>query len=123
MVAVALVFSLAVAALGALGVASPARLLDVVRRFQSPMGVYAATAIRVVYGLAIFLAAPASRAPGLLQVLGLVIGVAGLITPLVGLERFRRLIDWWAAHGPAFVRGWAAFALAFGLGVAWALVG
>jgi len=119
---VALVLSLAVAVLGAIGVASPSRLLAVVRRFQTPAGLYVAMIIRLALGLALFLAAPASRAPDLLRVLGIVIMVAGLITPLFGIERFRRLLDWWAAHGPGFIRLWAACALAFGLLLAYALV-
>jgi hypothetical protein len=38
MTLVALALSLAIAALGALGVVSPARLLGVVSRFQTPAG-------------------------------------------------------------------------------------
>ena len=40
--------------------------------------------------------------------------VAGLVTPLFGVERFRRLLDWWASRGPGFLRAWAGFALLFG---------
>jgi uncharacterized membrane protein YidH (DUF202 family) len=118
----ALLLSLLIAALGALGVASPSRLLGLVRYLQTPAGLYVAAALRLVLGLALFFAAPGSRAPELLRILGVVIIVAGLITPFFGLERFRRLLDWWSARGPAFVRVWAAFALAFGLLLAYAVV-
>ena len=119
---VALLLSAAVVGLGAIGVASPSHLLAIVGRFQSPGGIYAATAIRLVFGLALFLAAPSTRAPGALQLIGIVIMVAGLITPTVGLERFRRLLEWWSAQGSGFIRAWAAFALAFGLYLVYALV-
>jgi len=119
---VALVLSLFVAALGALGMFSPMRLLDIVRHFQSPAGVYAAAALRIILGVALFLAAPTSRAPEVVRILGIIILVAGLITPLFGLERFRRLLDWWSARGPAFMRVWAGFALAFGLLLAYTVV-
>lgn len=118
---VALVLSLSIAALGALGVVSPDRLLGVVRRFQSPAGLYAAAAIRLALGGALFLAAPTSRAPETLRILGIVILVAGVITPFFGLERFRRLLDWWAALGPGVIRAWAAFAAVFGLSLAYAV--
>jgi hypothetical protein len=119
---VALVISLFIAALGALGVASPARLLSVVRSFQTPAGLYLAAVLRVVLGMALFLAAPVSRAPELIRVLGAVVFVAGLITPLFGLKRFRRLLDWWSARGSAFIRAWATVTLAVGLLLAYAVV-
>lgn len=115
MTTVALVLSLFVAALGALGVASPSRLLRIVRSFQKPAGVYFAAALRVVLGGALFFAAPTSRAPEFIRILGVVIVVAGFITPFFGLERFRRLLDWWSARGSGFIRAWAASAFVFGL--------
>ena len=122
MAVIALVLSLFVAALGVLGIGSPSRLLGVVRRFQTPAGLYFAAAIRLLMGVVLFFAAPASRAPEVLRILGVVIIVAGLITPFFGLERFRRFLDWWVAKGASFVRAWAAFAFVFGLLLAYSLV-
>jgi uncharacterized membrane protein YidH (DUF202 family) len=122
MTVIALVFSLFVAALGALGLVSPSRVLRFEGYFQTPAGLYFAAAVRLVMGVALFFAAPASRAPEVLRILGVVIIVAGVITLFFGLERFRRLVDWWSARGSAFVRAWAVFALAFGLLLAYALV-
>ena len=121
MTPVALVLSLFIAALGALGVASPSRLLGVVRSLQTPGGLYFAAALRLILGVALFFAAPGSRAPDLLRILGVVVVVAGVLTPLFGLERFRRLLEWWSAQGPIFVRVWGAFALGLGLLLAYAL--
>jgi hypothetical protein len=118
---VALVLSLCVAAVGALGVLSPARLLDFARRFESPAGLYTAAAFRVLMGVALLLAAPTSRAPGVVRIVGVVILLAGLLTPVVGLERARRIIRWWSRRGPAFMRIWAGLALAFGLTMAYAV--
>lgn len=118
----ALVLSLFVAALGARGIVSPMGLLSIVRQFQRPAGLYAAAILRVVLGVALFLAAPTSRFPEVVRILGIIIFVSGLITPLFGLERFRRLLNWWFARGPAFMRVWAGFALAFGLLLAYAVV-
>lgn len=121
MTLLALALSLAIAALGALGVVSPARLLGVVSRFQTPAGLYAAAALRIVLGSALVVAAPDSRAPDVLPVLGVFIVLAGLVTPLFGLARYRRLLTWWSSQEPAFVRAWAAFALLFGLALAYAV--
>ncbi len=118
---VAFALSLLIAALGGLGVVSPDRLVDVVRRFQTPTGLYVAAAIRIVLGVALFFAAPTSRAPELLRVLGVVILVAGLITPMFGLDRFRRLLEWWLSLGAGFRRAWAAITLVLGLLLAYAV--
>ena len=118
----ALIICLLTAAFGALGIASPSRLLGVVRYLQTPMGLYFAAGIRVLLGVALLFAAPTSRAPGLIYILGVFIIVIGVITPFFGLERFRRLLDWWSAQGSGFVRGWAVLALLFGLSLAYALV-
>lgn len=121
MALVAFVLSLFVAVLGAIGVVSPTRLLAVVRRFETSAGLYAAAGLRLVLGVALFLAAPTSRAPEAVRILGVLIFVSGLITPLFGLARFRRLLDWWSARGPAFMRAWAGLALIFGLWLAYAV--
>ncbi len=122
MALIALGLSLFVAALGAVGMVSPMRLLGVARHFQSPAGLCAAAALRVVLGVALVFAAPTSRAPGVVRILGIIILVAGVITPLFGVERSRRLLDWWSTRGPAFMRVWAGFALVFGLLLAYAMI-
>ena len=122
MTLVALIICLLTSAFGALGIASPSRLVGVVRHFQTPMGIHFAAGIRVLLGIALLFAAPASRAPGLIYLLGVVIIAIGVITPFFGLERFRRLLDWWSAQGSAFVRAWALLALVFGLSLAYAIV-
>jgi uncharacterized membrane protein len=122
MTLVALMICLLTAVFGALGIASPARLLAVVRHFQTPMGLYFAAGIRLLLGVALLFAAPTSRAPGFINILGVLIIVIGVITLFVGLKRFRSLLDWWSAQGSAFIRGWAVLALLFGLLLAYAIV-
>ena len=119
---IALVLSLLVAALGAMGVVSPERLLGIVRRFESPAGLLAAAGFRVILGAVLFFAAPDSRAPGVVRILGVLIFAVGLITPLFGVRRFSRLLKWWSARSSLFTRAWAGFALAFGLLLAYAVM-
>jgi hypothetical protein len=119
---IAAALALAIAALGALGVVWPSVLLEVGRAFLSLPGLYAAAALRIVMGAALFLAAPASRAPAVLRVLGAVIFVVGLATPLIPLESARDLVQWWLGRGSGLARLWAGFALALGSSLAWALL-
>jgi hypothetical protein len=111
---VALLFGLVAAGVGMLAFAAPERFLTGVRVFETPLGLYGAAAIRVVFGIALLGAAPASRAPRALRVLGAVVLLAGLLTPFVGVERARAIMDWWSARGAGFMRLWAAVAVAFG---------
>jgi hypothetical protein len=122
MTAIALAFSLLVAAVGVLGLVSPSRIRIIQRYFERPAGLYVAAAVRLAMGAAVLLAAPASRAPAVLRIVGVVIIVAGVITAFLGRDRFRGLVAWWSARGSAFVRAWAAVALAFGLLLAYALL-
>jgi uncharacterized membrane protein len=117
----ALVLSLFVVILGAIGIIRPEALLGVARHFQTPAGLYAAAALRIILGVALLFAASTSRAPGVIRVLGILVLVAGLITPFVGTERVRAIVDWWSSQGPLIMRAWAGFALAFGSFLVWAL--
>ena len=70
---------------------------------------------------ALVLAAPASGAPEVVRVLGLIIIAAGLLTPLFGVERLRRILEWWSRPRLAFMRVWAGIALVCGLLLAYAV--
>jgi hypothetical protein len=122
MLTLAFVLSLSVVVLGALGIVSPMMLLGVVRKFESPAGIYAAAALRIMLGVALFLSAPTSRVQEVVRILGITIFVMGIITPLFGIERFRRLLNWWSERRPLFMRVWAGFALGFGLFLAYAVM-
>src|SRR4030042_561573 len=98
MAIVALVLSLLIAAMGALGIVSPVKLLGIVRQFQRPAGLYALAILRVFLGVVLFLTAYTSRFPEVVRILTIIILVSGLITPLFGLERFRKLLNWWCAR-------------------------
>jgi hypothetical protein len=119
---VALGLSLFIAALGVLGIISPTRLLAFVRRVQTPGGLYVAVAFRLVLGVALLLVAAESKAPDFLRIIGVLAVAAALITPLVGLARWGRLVEWWWGQGSLVVRAWAAIPLALGLYVAWAVL-
>jgi len=59
--------------------------------------------------------------PRTLRVVGAVVLVAGLATPLFGVERTRAILDWEATHGPALIRVVAGLVLAIGGFIAFAV--
>ncbi len=89
---------------------------------MTPVGLYVVAVVRVAIGLLLIRVAPASRTPRTLRVLGVIVVVAGLLTPLIG-ARARAILDWWAALGPAYLRLPAVIALAFGAFVIYAVAG
>lgn len=108
--------------LGLWGVLAPSRVADLAQRFGSAGGLWIAAAIRLVFGLALWFAAPASHAPMLFQIFGVVALLAALLIPLMGLRRFKALIDWWTTLSPAAMRLNCLVAAAFGGVVLWALL-
>jgi uncharacterized membrane protein YidH (DUF202 family) len=117
----AMILGLAIAAVGALGVVAPSVLLEFGRSLQTTNVLYVVAAVRVVFGAALLWAAPRSRMPRILRVLGVLIIIAGVATPLFGIERSRAMFDWWSSQGAFFTRAWAIVAIAFGLFVVYAV--
>jgi hypothetical protein len=112
---VALVLGALIAVVGALYFVAPSRILEYGRVFDSPRGLYVLTAMRLIGGVVLILAGPSCREPEAVRVVGILIALAGIGTPFVGLERQRRLLSWWSERGPGFNRVWAAVTIALGL--------
>ncbi len=88
----------------AISVAAPDLRLSLERSVITPVGLYAIAAMRIAIGLVFVLAAPASRAPRTLRVLGLIVIIAGLTTPWFGVTRAQAVLDWFASAGPLLMR-------------------
>jgi hypothetical protein len=121
--ALALLVGLVVVLIGLTGVVAPDSLMAVGRRAITPAGLYGIAALRIGIGLLLFLVAPISRTPKTLRVTGAVVLVAGLTTPLVGVDRVRAIFDWEVAHGTAPVRIAAVLVSAIGAFIAFAVAG
>jgi hypothetical protein len=111
----ALALSVLIIVLSAVGIVAPSRVLAIARWVRTPVGLYAIAALRVLLGAVLFLAAPGARAPQVLRILGILTIVAGVVTPMIGIDRTRRIIDWVEARGPGFIRGWSPVGIVFGL--------
>ena len=118
----ALVLSAFVVIIGAIGFIRPEAIIGIARHFETPAGLYFAAGLRILLGIALLLAAPTSRAPGVIRVLGVVVLVAGVVTPFFGPERAHAIVEWVVSQGSVVIRAWAGFALALGCFLVWALL-
>ena len=119
----ALLVALFTIVVGVAGLVSPDSVTAVRRSyFATPVGLYAAAALRVAMGLAVILCAPASRAPKTLRALGAVMCMQGLAATLLGPDRARATLEWETMQGTALLRVGAAVALAAGSFMAFAIV-
>jgi len=87
-----------------------------------PTGLWVATAIRAVLGLGLLAAAEDSKAPALLRILGGLILIVAAATLLLGLDRHRRMIDWWLARNRSIQIAWGAAAFALGVFLIYAIL-
>jgi hypothetical protein len=113
MTALTLILCAFIAAMGVLMIVSPARANDLTRLFADKTGLWVTTAIRAILGLGLLAAAGDSKAPALLRILGGLILIVAIAMPLLGLDRHRRMIDWWLAQDRKIqiICGAAAFIL------------
>lgn len=116
------VVSIFVAGMGVLGLASPARMVSFVSRWQSKTGLWVAFIVRLAFGISLWLVAPTSRAPVVLQVLAVVSVVSAFVLPLVGVSRFKSMLSWWSSQSPGFMRVWLAVAVVVGVFILWSVV-
>ena len=117
----ALLVALLAAMVGIVGLVSPESGTTVRRLyFTTPVGLYAAAAVRVAMGLVLILSAPASRAPKTLRACGALMCVQGFAATLFGVDRAQAILEWEAMH-TALLRVGAIVALATGGFVAFAV--
>ena len=99
---------------GIVGLVSPDSVMTVRRLyFSTPVGLYAAGAVRVAMGLVVILGAATSRTPKTLLTLGAVMCMQGLAATLFGPDRARAILEWETMH-TALLRAGALVAVATG---------
>ena len=122
MIALALILCAAIAALGIVVIVKPALAHDWTRLFADKTGMWIATAIRAVLALGLLAAAGESKAPMLLRLLGLLILIVAIVIPILGLDRHRRMIDWWLARKRTVEMVCGAAAFVFGIGLIYVIL-
>jgi hypothetical protein len=116
------VLSILAVGMGVFGLASPGGMVAFVSRWKSKTGLWVASIGRLVFGVALWLVAPTSRAPVVLQVLAVVSVAAALALPLIGVCRYEAILSWWSRQSPVFVRSWSAAAVVLGAFLFWSVV-
>ncbi len=109
------------AAIGILGIAAPAVLLDFGRSLETPTPLYLIAALRVFFGIVLIRAAAISRTPATFRVLGVFLIIVGVATPFFGVERSRAVLEWWAGREMGFFRAAVSLGVVFGFFLVWAV--
>ena len=115
--------NLAIACVGLVGVAAPGVLLDFVRSLLVPPALYGVAAGRIGFGGLLVAVAAGSRMPTFLRVLGILIFIAGLLTPFVAVEWFRDALTSLSGPRVTLVRLIAILPLGIGLFLAYVILG
>jgi hypothetical protein len=104
-----------VVAIAFVGLVQPGALIRFVKHaWATRRGLQLAVGFRLVFGIALLLAAADSKAPLTLTVLGCVSFVSAAMIPVLGYTRALAFIDWWTQRPPGFIRAWSLVACAFG---------
>jgi len=119
---VVVVVSVIVVCMGIFGLISPAGVVAFVSRWQSPAGLWTASIIRLVFGIALWLVAPSSRTPVVLKVVSVVSVASAVVLLLAGVSRFESILSWWFHQSTVFQRGWSAVAVAGGAFILWSVI-
>lgn len=118
-----IIVALFMAGVGLFGLIAPQRLPGLIALWRSERGLWTATVVRVAFGVALWLAAPESRAPLALHILAGITAAAGVALPVLGLARFVAILDWWLGQPARTQRAWMAFPTGLGLFLLWAVGG
>lgn len=99
---------------GLFGLSMPHPFVGLLGAFQVPPVLYIAAAVRLSVGIILVLAAPVSRAPIGLRVVGWLVFAGGVLTPIIGHAFADAMLGWWKAGGHGVVRAFAGMALLLG---------
>jgi len=121
----AFVMGLSIAGVGATGIAAPAVLFWIAQRFvgSGALAYSVLAAVRICFGAILISAAPTSRAPRALRILGwaiVALGVTTALTALLGVDQASAAIAGWMQRGAGAARVTAVPILALGSFVAYA---
>jgi len=120
-----LLIAVLIITLGVFGLISPDTVMALRREYVvNAYGMYVVAAVRLVLGVLLIRFAPASRAPKMLRVLGILVCLQALVQTVaatfIPLDRARAMLEWEGSH-PGLLRVGALIALAIGAFLAFAV--
>ncbi len=81
---------------------------------EKDWAIHVAVIMRLLLGAALIIAAPQSRFPGVMEVLGWIAIIAAVAILFMGRNRLIKFIAWFQRMTDAMVRVWLLFGFAFG---------
>jgi hypothetical protein len=109
--------------IGVIALVAPGSFLVGAEYSLTPKGLYIIAALRIVVGFVLLIAASTSRLPTTMRVFGVIAVVAGITTPLMGVDRARAIFTWSSTYGTGVIRIWGVIALLIGAVIAFAFAG
>jgi hypothetical protein len=116
------IVALFVVTVGVAGIVAPDRVMGLRLLVATQGALFVIGAVRMAIGIVLIMGAPGSRAPKTLRIVGAVIMLAGVGTPLFGIDRIKAILEWEVAQGPELIRVGGVVALAIGGFLAFALI-
>lgn len=106
------------------GIASPAQLIRTVHSVMNKSwGMPLAVGVRIILGVSLLFAAPASKFVVLFKALGWLALVAAAVIPVIGRKRLDSVLDWFQALPRFVTRLWLMFGVLFGAFILYGISG
>ena len=110
------IFGLLISLASLWGIFATAPLLAAVRGvMDKPWGMPFAILVRIALGVALLLAASASKFPVLFNWLGVLTLIAAVALPVIGRARMLSLLEWFQSRPPLVIRLWLVCGMLFGV--------
>lgn len=117
----AMVVAILLLAVGTVCAMFPSAMLAAAPYLLTTLGLYGVGAMRVAMGVVMIWAAGPSRYPRVLRAFGVLFIVAGVSTPVFGVDRARGMMELGAAQGSLLIRAAGLLIVAFGIFIAHAV--
>lgn len=115
MLSVVMVVGFLILIIGLAVLVVPSVLKKTLKIFLEKKWLPAASIIRIVIGVLFLFAAPETKAPQFIFVLGIIFIFAGIIIPFIGAKRIERFGEWWLKSSDLILRLWAVLVIIFGI--------
>ncbi len=93
---------------------APSSLKQLLSIFAKKGVLHVAVALRVAIGVVFIIAAPDTRWPTFVGIVGVVVILAGMALVFIGTQRVERFVVWWLDKPDGVLRSWAVLGGAFG---------
>jgi hypothetical protein len=119
MLTIVLIIGLIILGLGVAVLVSPSTLRKLLHHFLKREWLIPVTFLRVIVGIILLIAAPVTRWPIFIYIVGIVFILAGVSIPLIGKEKIESLANWWLEQSDMVLRVWGGIAAVLGLAMMW----